>query len=199
MPGAEKLIEKILAEANSQAGTVLAEAKTRAAEISAKGEKEAEAKKKSLLESAKNQGEERIRRAHTIAELDARKSILAAKEQMIEDTFKQAVERLLKVDKKEYEDIILPMLIVAAETGAEEIIVAATDRERYTPELLAKANKALEAQGKQGKLTLSAQTREGKGGFVLRAGDVEINSTFDAILRMQRDKLEPDVAEILFA
>ncbi len=199
MPGAEKLIEKILAEANSQAETVLAEAKQRAAEISAKGEKEAEAKKKSLLESARNQGEERIRRAHTIAELDARKSILAAKEQMIEDTFKQAIERLQKVANKEYEDIILPMLISAAETGTEEVIVAAADKERYTPELLSKANKALEAQGKQGKLTLSAQTREGKGGFILRAGDLEINSTFDAILRMQLDKLEPDVAEILFA
>ena len=153
MSGANKLIEKILAEANSQAETVLAEAQQRAAEISAKGVKEAEAKKKSLLDNANVQGEERIRRAHTIAELDARKAILAAKEQMIEDTFTQAIERLQKVNAKAYEDMIYPMLLVAVETGTEEIIVAASDRERYTPELLNKANKALIAQGKQGKLT----------------------------------------------
>ncbi|MBS4030318.1 MAG: hypothetical protein KGZ63_02705 [Clostridiales bacterium] len=199
MSGANKLIEKILAEANSQAETVLAEAEQRAAEISAKGVKEAEAKKKSLLDNAKVQGEERKRRAHTIAELDARKAILAAKEQMIEDTFAQAIGRLQKVDKKAYEDMIYPMLLVAVETGTEEIIVAADDQERYTPELLEKANKALIAQGKQGKLTLSAETREVKGGFILRSGDMEINSSFDAILRMQRDRLEPDVAAILFA
>lgn len=199
MSGANKLKEKILAEANSQAEEVLAEARKKAADILAKGEEEAAAKKAAVLELARTQAEERRRRAQTIAELDARKAILAAKEGLIEDTFTQALSRLSQMDQKTFEDLMYPMLLAASQTGTEEIIVSQADRKRFTPEVLDRVNKALAQQGKAGNLVLSGETREMQGGFILRAGDVEINNSFDSILRMQRDQLEPEVATILFS
>lgn len=199
MSGANKLREKILAEAGSQAEEVLEEARKKAEAIIAKGEEEAAAKKESVLQQARAMGEERRRRAQTIAELDARKAILAAKEELIEDTFRQALERLKGLDQKQYEDVIYPMLLAAAQTGAEEIIASPADAGKFTPELLGRVNQALKEQSKQGNLTLSGETREMQGGFILRSGDVEINNSFDSILRMQRDELEPEVAAILFS
>lgn len=198
MPGATKLIDRIISEARDQAEQVLAEARQRAAEIIDKARQDAEARKEEILAAACRQADDRRRRILTIADMDARKETLVAKVDMIEDTFAQALERLQKMDNDAYREMIMPMLVAAAVTGTEEIVVSPADRERYTPEFLAKVNEALKKEGKQGSLTLSAETREMSGGFILRSGDVEINNSFDSILRMQRDQLEPEVAAILF-
>lgn len=198
MSGAEKLKEKIITEANEQADQVLNEARRRAEQTMARGEQEAASRKKALLEQARAQAEERRRRALTIAELDARKKILTAKEELIEDTFKQALTRLQSMEPGAYQEIIFPMLLHAVQSGKEEIIVSSQDRKRFTSEFLASVNQALSRQGKEGKLTLSKESRKIQGGFILRAGEVEINSSFDSILRMQRDQLEPEVAAVLF-
>lgn len=198
MSGADKLKEKIISEAAGQAEKVLAEAKKRAEEIVAGAQKQADVRKKLILEQAQLQAEERRRRARTIAELDARKALLGAKEELIEDTFRQALARLGALQSAELRDVLRPMLLAAAQSGKEEIIVSAGGRELFTPEFIAAVNKALEEQGKQGGLILSDETREIQSGFILRSGEVEINNSFESILRMQRDQLEPEVAAALF-
>ncbi|MBS4022270.1 MAG: V-type ATP synthase subunit E [Dethiobacter sp.] len=198
MSGADKLKSKILSEAEAQADQVLDNARQRTAVAVGKGEQEAAARMKTLLEQARLQAEERLRRAKTIADLDARKAILSAKEDMIEDSFKQALERLLNLEAAAYTEILFPMLLAAAQTGREEIIVSPKDSGLYTQDFLDRVNQALIQQGKEGKLTLSGEKREMQGGFILRFGDVEINASFNSILRMQRDQLEPEVAAILF-
>jgi len=198
MSGAQKLKEKIICEATERAEKVLAEAGLRAEEIVAAARKQAEAKSRDILEQARLQAEERRRRVRTIAELDARKAILGAKEKQIEDTFRQALARLQALPPANAREMLLPMLLAAAQSGREEIMVSARDRELFSPEFMAAVNAALEKQGRQGRLTLSAAAREMQGGFVLRSGEVEVNSSFDSILRMQRDQLEPEVAAALF-
>lgn len=198
MSGAEKLNEKIISQATERAEKVLSEAKSRAEEIVNGAEKQADVRSKKILEQAQVEAGERRNRARTIAELDARKASLGAKEELIEDTFRQALARLQNQKPEEAQKIIQPMLLSTVQTGREEIIVSDRDRELFTPEFLAALNKALEKQGKEGKLILSEQTREIMGGFILRSGKVEINSSFDSILRMQRDHLEPAVAAALF-
>ena len=49
-----------------------------------------------------------------------------------------------------------------------------------------------------GMLTLSEETRNIKGGFIMVDGDVEINCAFETLVRLQREKLEKDVAQVLF-
>ncbi len=198
MSGAEKLKEKIIAEAEAQAQRVLQEARQRAAAIVARGEKEGAARRDSLIAQAREQAEEKKRRALTIAELEARKQILAAKEELIEDTFNQALARLQSLERREYQELLFPMILAAAQHGDEEIIVSPGRQDCFDGPFLDRLNEALRRQGKKGQLTLAAETRPLQGGFVLRAGEVEINNSFDSLLRMQRDLLEPAVAEMLF-
>ncbi|NLZ93176.1 MAG: hypothetical protein GX922_04040 [Firmicutes bacterium] len=199
MSGADKLQEKIITEAQSEAEAMLANARAKEAAIMAKAQEEAAAKVAKITAAVEKQINEQRRRHQTIAELDARKAILAAKEDLIEDTFKQALARLQGMETKAYQELMSNMLLAVAQTGTEEIIVSATDKPRFTAELLSSVNAELARQGKQGKLTLAAETRETQGGFILRGGDIEINNSFAALLRMQRDDLEPEVAAILFS
>ena len=198
MSGADRLREKIIAEAKREAKAILANARQRAENILSEARQEADAQKQKMLQAAKQQAEDRRQRNLTIAELDARKALLAAKEEMIEETFNQAISRLNNLKEREYEDLLYNMLLAATETGDEEVIAAEADRGRFQKTLLARVNKELKARGKKGELTLSAETRELSGGFILRSGNVETNCSFAALLRMQRDRLEPVVAEMLF-
>ena len=47
-------------------------------------------------------------------------------------------------------------------------------------------------------LTLSEQSRPIKGGLILADGDVEVNCTFETLVRLQKGALEQQVAQVLF-
>ena len=47
-------------------------------------------------------------------------------------------------------------------------------------------------------LTLSEKTRPIRGGFIMVDDEVEINCTFETLVRLQREKLEREVANVLF-
>ena len=49
-----------------------------------------------------------------------------------------------------------------------------------------------------GLLTLSEETRPIRGGFILVDGPVEVNCSFESMLRLQREKLEKPAADLLF-
>ena len=62
----------------------------------------------------------------------------------------------------------------------------------YAVDLLAKA-------GKEAHLTLSQQSRDFRGGVVLADGDVEVNCTFETLVRLARGSVSGEVAKVLFA
>ena len=49
-----------------------------------------------------------------------------------------------------------------------------------------------------GLLSLSEETRNIRGGFILVDGPIEVNCAFETLVRLQREKLEKQVADILF-
>jgi V/A-type H+-transporting ATPase subunit E len=50
----------------------------------------------------------------------------------------------------------------------------------------------------KGNLRLAGETRDIQGGFIIRSGDIEINNSLEAIVKMRRDKLEAEVVKTLF-
>ncbi|MGI6142875.1 MAG: V-type ATP synthase subunit E [bacterium] len=198
MAGAEKIVERILADARQQADAIKAEAEEKAARIIAQGEQEAEKSRQELLERARATAEERRRRILTIAELEGRKALLAAKEALLEEAFTTALKELQKLDVSTYQGIIRSLLLASIQTGSEEVIISPADQDRLTPAFLEEINQEIKSQGRVGNLALVVEDRPLEGGFILRSGGVDINNSFAAILKMQRDELEPEVAAILF-
>ena len=47
-------------------------------------------------------------------------------------------------------------------------------------------------------LKLSDEDRGIQGGFIVKVDGVEINTSFETLLRMEREKVESEIADILF-
>ncbi|MDI3538102.1 MAG: V/A-type H+/Na+-transporting ATPase subunit [Bacillota bacterium] len=198
MAGVEALAQRIRRRAEQEAEEVKAEARRRAENILAQARARAQKEREVILARAGKEAAERKRRLLVQAEMEARRQRLRVKDELVDKAFELAIKNLRELPTAEYQAFIEPLLVAAAETGEEEVIVAPHDRERLNEAFLARVNEKLKAQGKAGRLTLAAETRPLEGGFILRAGGVENNYSFELILKLSRDELEQEVAAVLF-
>lgn len=198
MEGIAKIKETILEEANQEKEKIINEAKTQAKEIEARYKSQADQILGSILEKAKKAAEEKKRRIISMAELENRKALLKVKQEIIDEVFEKAKEKIKALPDEQYRNLIADMLMRSTVTGNEEVIISETDRQRITPEFIQEINKKLKDIGKEGNLRISDVFRDMIGGFILKSKDVEINSTFDSLIKMEREELETEIAKILF-
>jgi V/A-type H+-transporting ATPase subunit E len=59
-------------------------------------------------------------------------------------------------------------------------------------------NSKLNSQGKKGMVKISSETRNIRTGFVLKRGGLEINCSIESQIRILRDSLEGEIANLLF-
>ncbi|WP_028992445.1 V-type ATP synthase subunit E [Thermoanaerobacter thermocopriae] len=198
MQGIAKIKEKIFEEAAEQKKRIIENAKKEATEILEKAGKQAVQLKADAEEKAKKAAGEEKRKILSIAELEERKRYLEAKQDLINEAFVRAENKLLNLEPEKYRDLVYHMILAATVDGNEEIVVSEDDKGKITHELLAKVNEALKRQGKAGNIRFSGEKRTIKGGFILKSATVEVNCTFDYLLKAQREELETEVARILF-
>ena len=175
------------------------EAAQKADRIKAEADLKAVDKEKRILEQAAKVAEEQKRRIVGVALLDARKELLAGKQELLDKAFRQSLEDLANMDELSYYSILKEMLLAQVITGRETVILSARDRERIPADFWREINEELKRSGKNGELAPSGEIRAIQGGFILQAGGVEINCSFKSLLDMQRDEIEPAVAGLLFA
>jgi V/A-type H+-transporting ATPase subunit E len=198
MGKAEKLRQKILSDAEAEARKILEEGEAEARGITDEARAEADRATSQYKARAEADAAEHIRRLTSLRELEARKAVLAEKGRLIEEVFDRVLESLREKDRAGGYGLTRDLLLKAVETGTEEIIVAPDDRKAIGRALVDGVNSELVKAGKKGEVTLSEETREMRGGFILRRGRVESNSSFDTLLTMLRDDVESRVAGILF-
>lgn len=198
MGKAEKLKQKILSDAEAEARKIIEEGEAEAGEITVTAR--AEADKAGLEYQAKGEADaaEHIRRQTSLRELEAKKAVLAEKGRLIEEVFEKVLEGLREKDRSGGYALTRSLLLKAVETGTEEIIVAPEDRKAIKKSFVDGLNSELVKAGKKGELELSEETRNIRGGFILKRGRAESNSSFDILLTMLRDDVETRVADILF-
>jgi V/A-type H+-transporting ATPase subunit E len=122
-----------------------------------------------------------------MAKLEARNKILGAKQNKLQAVFDRVLKSLVDLPEKEYLEIFKTMLKRAVK-GGEEVIVSERDRKRITPEFLSQIDPSFK---------LSSETRDMSGGFVLKSGRIETNSSFEVLLSSTRRELEPEVLKTL--
>ncbi len=171
-------IDKIKEETQDRVSETLKEAKRKAASI--KGE---------ILKAASFEAQRRRDRILTTANLEARRVVLKEKECLMEEAYKKALAKLKKLGKKSYQDIIKKMLLKIAKSGSGEIIISKEDRKRITPSFIKNINKELK---------ISKEERGISGGFILKRKKIEINNSFESLLRSKREELELKLVRILF-
>lgn len=198
MNGIEKITQRIDQDAQAEIDAIIAQAQTEADAITARYAAQAEKETADIVARGKVHAQERKERLASMADMEAKKVVLGAKQQMLDEAFALALEKLAGLPEEQYVALLTSLAVEASATGKEKIILSQSDRARYGVKVATGANEKLAAAGKPASLTLSEETRPIRGGLLLSDGDVEVNCAFETLIRLSRSELSGEVLKILF-
>lgn len=228
MDGIEKITARIQADAQKQLGEQNAQIQAQVEAIQSEAKAKAEKEREELLARGRKAADERLERLKSAAQMERRKLELAAKQEVVSQAFDKALDNLCSLPDEEYVALLTKLVLKAVRTGREQLIFSQKDRNRIGKQVVVAANEALVKEvtpelpnalneskvgaflGKvvnsaaaqitgTGLLSLSEETRPIRGGFILVDGAVETNCAFETLIRLQREKLEKQTADILFS
>ncbi|HHW69825.1 MAG TPA: V-type ATP synthase subunit E [Clostridiales bacterium] len=198
MDGALSIKNRIIEDAQKEANKIIEEAQKKAADIIASKEREAEEKRQTILKENEILGEEQKRKLLSAANMDIRKYELSVKLKLIDEAFEYVLEKIKDMSDEEYEELLLNMLLGSSLKGNEEVVFPKEPGRVPDSSIIKQLNKRLKADGKQGKVKVASDGGDFKFGFVIRSDGVELNNSFETILNVMREEIEPEVAAILF-
>ena len=194
MNGIEKITQRIASDAQAEVDRILGDAREEAARISANYRAQADAEAQELDAKNERAAAEQEERLISAAQMKASRLQLAAKQEMVEKAYIQALDKLCAMPEEQYVAVLAGLLVKASSNGKEEAVFSKEDRERVGKAAVAKAN---ELSGKQ--LRLSEETQPIRGGFILKDKNVEVNCTFETLVRLQKAETAGAVVKTLFA
>lgn len=198
MNGIDKITGRINADADAEIAAILQEAEQQASEIRDSYTQVAEVEYAQTVERGKKDAAERVERLGGVAQLEAKKLLLATRQELLDEAFQNALAQLQAMPEDEYVALLAKLTVDAVQTGSEELVLSVKDRARCGKKVVTAANALLEQAGKPAQLTLAEDAREFAGGVYVRSGNVENNCTFETILRLLRQNASGEVAKVLF-
>ena len=205
MNGIEKITGQIDADVQKEIDAALDQARAQAQEIEDRYASQAQTQAEAIRRKGEQDAALRQERLVDVAKLEARKTILAAKQELVGQAFDLALKKLLELPDQEYISLLAKLAVSASRTGREQVILSQKDRSRYGKQAVTMANDMLakkagpRAAESAGMLTLAGEARPMAGGLILRDGRVETNCSFEVLIHLQRDALSAEVARALFA
>ncbi|MDD2495430.1 MAG: V-type ATP synthase subunit E family protein [Tissierellia bacterium] len=188
----ENITEKIISEANNAAESSINNANIKSQEIINEAKKQAE----NIIAEASIQSEVEAetlkRRKVSAAELQAKKMLLSSKQEAIKKSFAVALEKLNNMPESEYIEFLATE--IGKIHGDGEIVLNEKDKIATGEKLI----KLISEKDNNRKIVLSNNTIQSGRGFILKNGNIEINSTFEAIIDSIKDELTYEVANVLF-
>ncbi len=191
--------EKIISDSRIQADKIIAQAEDDANNIIKKGKKEADNIKNIILYKCNQEASLRKSKILTEANLEAKKIILSEKQKIIEDVFNKASESILKLEDKDYRNIIKKMILDNIETGDETIFIDHSDQKKISEKFIEDINKELKSKREKGELKLSTSYLPIKGGVVIGSGKIRKNISLEFLLKKIREELEIQISKDLFS
>ncbi|MDD3831230.1 MAG: V-type ATP synthase subunit E [Clostridia bacterium] len=187
MSGTQALVQRILQDAEATCKQILSKSQQEADEI-VKQARQQIADQQAVIElQALEEGKETDRRRMSVANLDARKSQLYIKQQLVDKAYLEA-KRILLDDDVRYLAFISSMLMNNADNG-EVVSICRRDASRITQQFL-------DGLGKNLKLADTYVNID--GGVIISMSAYEKNLSIDLLLRQSREKSESKVVQILF-
>lgn len=193
MTGTQTMIERILADAEDEAGRILRQAENEADERLRQARMEADRELARWETETAARCETVLRQARSQAKLMVRDARLLRRRHWIDETLKLTLTRLYGLPDKEYIAFLETLLEKNALPGEGILRLNARDLNR---EGIAALNRELTG-GRR--ITLSDQPIELDGGFLLQYDEIEMNCGFSAMLEEKREELEDLLNQVLFS
>ena len=137
---------------------------------------------------------ERYERLCSAAEMETRKLMLSAQQEVLKEAYERALAQLCEMPEEQYLDLLVHLLKRAVSTGKEEIVLSQKDREKIGQALAERANRELGTN-----LTLASESADIRAGFLLSSRECDVNCSFETLLALSREKTERRAAQLLFA
>ncbi len=187
----ESIIEKILADADLQAKATIEEAEKQAAEIIQAAQFDCDNYMAKFTAEKNKMVAETASRAETVASIDAKKIILKAKSDLIDDIYNKALSKARALSKETCKKVILGMLD-RAEDG-DKVVVSKREQEIGVKMLVDSV-----AKKRNISLVLDKDPGDFDGGIILSSNGIDKNLTFEVEFDMIRSETESDIAKELF-
>ena len=198
MTGIENITGRIQADVQGEIDRIQADARAEAEKRAASYAARADRECADLLSRGEAAAQEQARRLVSAAGMASRQMTLAAKQEMLDEAFALALDKLTQLPAEEYVPLLAKLAAGAAATGREEIILNPQDQANLGAKVVEQANALLAAAGRTASLTLSRQTRPIRGGVLLSDGTVEVNCALETLVRLSRDQATGEVSQLLF-
>lgn len=191
----EKIRQKIVEEAEEEAGRINkdAEKKGRMAKEEAKRAAEEKYKRELADEKATLALEEERVRIKYKADMNA--EVLRLKNQLIDEVFDKAVEKISKLENTKYLEIITRYLSENLISGVDTLIISQKDKERITEKWV---DTTLEKMNKGGFQLKIVTSHDIQGGFILKGEKAEIDCSLEQIIADKKEELKPEISRVLF-
>lgn len=198
MKGTEKIIAHIRADAEAQAAAIIAQAEQQCAAIREDYESKAKDSYGAKIRAGVKSCEDRVDSMERIAQMEARKGILALKQEMVSASFDKACEMIVALPQAQYIELLAKLAADAAVTGEEEIVLNARDKVAVGEAVVKAANAKLQAKGVKAGLSLSGKEGSFAGGLILHRGSIEVNCTAELLVELCRGEMSATLAGVLF-
>lgn len=194
MTGLDKIIEEIKSEASANADVILKSADNDAAKIIADAKKEANEKSDEILKNAEKKKEDILSRGESSANLEKQKSLLVAKQTVINNMLSASLEKMENAEDKQYFSYIIKLIEKNSQNTDGFIAFNSKDLNRLPENFVSEINAV-----SKGKLVISNTPVNIKSGFILIYGGIEENCSFDAIFRSKHEELTDEISALLFS
>lgn len=188
----EILIEKILFDGEKENNRILEEAREKAERVLTDAREKALAEISAREESALKFLPEQERRICSVAELEKKKLLLSAKQEVMTAMQEQAIIAVSALPDKDYLSVIRGMLLYASEDG-DTVTISERDKERVTRAFIEGIANEMHIS-----LNLSEEYGTFQGGILLSSDNYDKNMTLESELASIRESDEAHLAEILF-
>lgn len=183
----EDILKKIKKETEEKIKKIEEEAKEEIKKIEENYHKKIEMKKNEILSEVKEEVNKKIRQAQINISLETKNLILLKKQEILENLYQEVLNDLSNLNEKDYLKLISLLIKKCPEKGE---IIPAQGKEEITQRAILESKK---------NLTLSDKSLPIKGGFVFSSENLEIDNSFENLIKIVREKTEIEVAKILFS
>ena len=203
--GTEKIVSSILSDAKFKADSILEEAKKKSNSILEEGEKVALMEKEKILEDSKKLSTMRYQQIISEAKMNSRRMELDAREEVIEESFKKAEEKLGEIassNSAKYKESLNEIIMEAAlEIGGGKLVIflKQEDVAKISDSISTLEMDIKEKTGNETNLEIGKNINT-IGGAIIKTknGEIEVNNTIEARMQRYKKSLRSEVARILF-
>ena len=196
MAGIDKITREIEQDADAEAAKIISAAEEAAKTEVDKANQQKDAYLSAADEKLSKKLAEEDKKTQSQCEQAEKLILLETRQLVIDDIIRKAKVKLLIQGKEDYFETLLKLLEKSVQADKGVLMLSEKDLSRVPSDFEDKAN--VVATKKGGTVELSKEAVNIDGGFILKYGNIEINSSFDAIFDENKDELVDIINGILW-